>query len=101
MRKIIMKKNDFEKVKIPDAIKRIGQQVSSLIPPDFRPLSKVLQDQIKGVVKKRSELAREIEHTQTEAMAAATQLKLIGDNNWQRPTSHMNKVKKITGEMYE
>lgn len=96
-----MKNDDLEQTKIPDAIKRIGQQVKALIPPDFRPLSKVLQDQIKGVVKKRSEVAREIEQTQTEAMAAATQLKLIGDNNWQRPASHMNKVKQITGEIYE
>lgn len=102
MRKKTMKNDELEQTKKPDAIKRIGQQVSSLIMPDFRTLSKLLQDQIRGTAEQRNKIARQIEQAQSEAMAAATQLMLIGDNNWQqRPASHMHRVKKLTGETYE
>lgn len=93
-----MPKDNVEQTKTPVAIKRIGEQVSALIMPNLRPLSKVLQDQINGTEKQRNQIARQIEQTRSEAMAAATQLKLWENNYWQQnPITHMSRVKQLRG----
>ena len=80
----------------PHALIRIGEQVAHLIVPDFRPLSKVLHDQIVMTSEQRGVIARDIERTRMEAMAAATQLMLMRKDNWQeRPPHYFDRVKKL------
>ncbi len=66
------------------AMARIGEQVDRLIVPDFRPLRKLLHDHIRGTAQEQAEVARQIEQTQAAAMAAATQLMLSREAEWQR-----------------
>ena len=80
----------------PHALIRIGEQVAHLIVPDFRPLSKVLHDQMVMTAEKRGVITRDIKRIRMEAMAAATQLMLMRKDNWQeRPTHYFDRVKKL------
>jgi len=75
------------------AMTRIGRQVHHLIMPDFRALSKVLRDLVTATILRRQTLAADAAQVQAEAMAAATQLMLLGTQD--RPAQEPNYFKRI------
>jgi len=76
--------NDINNHHPPSNImRRIAMQIDRLIMPDLRPLAKLLHERVRQSEKQRVDTQQQMEAVHSEAMAAATELMLSSEADWQ------------------